>query len=83
MNGYEWLRRQAEKYREFYPPGTRVFLLDMKDSYAPVLTGARGTVAWNASKNLTLYPCKTVLKWMQQTISNMVFMYGSDQSIFA
>lgn len=34
MNENERLRRQAEKYREFYPPGTRVLLLDMKDSYA-------------------------------------------------
>ena len=48
MNEYEWLRRQAERYWESYPPGTRVFLLDMKDSYAPVLTGTRGNVAWNA-----------------------------------
>ncbi len=48
MNENERLRRQAERYREIYPPGTRVFLLDMKDSYAPVLTGTRGNVAWNA-----------------------------------
>lgn len=46
MNEWEKNRRMAEQYRQSYPPGTRVLLLDMDDPYAPVPSGTRGTVAF-------------------------------------
>lgn len=46
MNEYERLRRQAERYREIYPPGTRVLLLGMDDPYTPVPSGTKGTVSY-------------------------------------
>jgi hypothetical protein len=39
MNDWERLHRQAEEYKESYPPGTRVMLLHMNDPYHPVDDG--------------------------------------------
>ena len=36
MNDWERLHRQAEEYKESYPPGTRVMLLHMNDPYHPI-----------------------------------------------
>lgn len=36
MNDWERLHRQAEEYKESYPPGTRVMLLHMNDPYHPM-----------------------------------------------
>ncbi len=44
MNEYERQRRIAESTKKLYPPGTRIELISMKDPYAPVLAGTRGTV---------------------------------------
>ena len=44
MNDWERLHRQAEEYKESYPPGTRVMLLHMNDPYHPIDDGMRGTV---------------------------------------
>ena len=44
LNKYERQRRIAESTKKLYPPGTRIELLSMSDSYAPVLAGTRGTV---------------------------------------
>ena len=44
MNEYERLRRQAERCKAAYPPGTRVLLLLMGDDPRPVETNMRGTV---------------------------------------
>ena len=44
MNDWERLHRQAERYKQSYPPGTRVMLLSMNDPYSPVESGMRGTV---------------------------------------
>lgn len=44
MNDWERLHRQAERYKQSYPPGTRVMLLNMNDPYSPVESGMRGTV---------------------------------------
>lgn len=44
MNEWERLHRQAQIYKDAYPPGTRVMLLHMNDPYAPVEDGMRGTV---------------------------------------
>ena len=44
MNEWKRNRRMAERFREEYPPGTRLMLLHMNDPYAPVPDGMRGTV---------------------------------------
>ena len=44
MNEYERQRRIAESTKKLYPPGTRIELICMKDTYAPVPAGTRGTV---------------------------------------
>ncbi len=44
MNEWERLHRQAERYKEAYPPGTRVLLLRMGDDPRPVEDHTRGTV---------------------------------------
>ena len=44
LNEYERQRRIAESTKKLYPPGTRIELLSMSDSYAPVPSGTRGTV---------------------------------------
>ena len=44
MNEWEKVRRQAQRYKEQYPPGTRLQLINMEDPYAPVESGMRGTV---------------------------------------
>lgn len=46
MNEYERLRRQAERLRNQYPPGTRVECISMNDPFAPVPSGTRGTVSY-------------------------------------
>ena len=44
MNEWERLSRQAQRYKESYPPGTRIMLISMEDPWAPVPSGMRGTV---------------------------------------
>ena len=44
MNEWEHLRRQAERYKEQYPPGTRIMLLHMGNDPRPVEDNMRGTV---------------------------------------
>lgn len=55
MNEYERQRRIAESTKKLYPPGTRIELLSMSDSYAPVPSGTRGTVKFVDSTG-TLFP---------------------------
>lgn len=38
------LEEMAVRFREIYPPGTRLLLLDMDDSLHPIPSGTRGTV---------------------------------------
>ena len=67
MNEWERLHRQAERYKELYPPGTRLMLLSMEDPYAPVPSGTRGTVdvvddigqihmKWDNGQSLAIVP---------------------------
>ena len=67
MNDWERMRRQAQRYKESYPPGTRVMLLSMEDPWAPVPSGTRGTVElvddigqihmkWDNGRSLALVP---------------------------
>lgn len=59
MNDWERLHRQAERYKQSYPPGTRVMLLNMNDPYSPVESGMRGTqllMKWDNGRALALIP---------------------------
>ena len=55
MNEYERRRRIAESTKKLYPPGTRIELINMKDPYAPVTSGTRGTVKFVDSMG-TIFP---------------------------
>lgn len=44
MNEYDRLHRQAQRYKELYPEGTRILLLHMGDDPRPVEDNTRGTV---------------------------------------
>lgn len=77
MNEYERLRRQAERYRQTYPPGTRLELISMDDPYAPVPPGARGTVQyvddmaqigmkWDSGSSLSLIPGEDSFRLLTQ-----------------
>ena len=44
MNEYDRLYRQAQRYKELYPKGTRILLLHMGDDPRPVEDNMRGTV---------------------------------------
>lgn len=67
MNDWERMHRQAQIYKDAYPPGTRVMLLHMNDPYSPVEEGIRGTVKvvddvgqlhmqWDNGRTLALVP---------------------------
>lgn len=55
MNEYERQRRIAESTKKLYQPGTRIELISMKDPYATVPTGTRGTVKFVDSMG-TIFP---------------------------
>ena len=55
MNEYKRQRRIAESTKKLYSPGTRIELISMKDPYAPVPSGTRGTVKFVDSTG-TLFP---------------------------
>lgn len=44
MNEWDRLHRQAQRYKENYPPGTRIMLLSMENDPNPVESGTKGTV---------------------------------------
>ena len=44
MNEYDRLYRQAQRYREMYPEGTRILLLHMGDDPRRIEDNTRGTV---------------------------------------
>lgn len=44
MNKFELEQKFAERMKRYYPPSTRLVLLSMDDSYAPVPSGTKGTV---------------------------------------
>ena len=55
LNEYERQRRIAESTKKLYSPGTRIELISMKDPYAPVPVGTRGTVKFVDSMG-TIFP---------------------------
>lgn len=44
MNDWERLHRQAQIYKDAYPPGTRIMLLHMGNDPRPIEDNTRGTV---------------------------------------
>lgn len=44
MNEFDYLHRQAARYKVTYPAGTRVMLLHMGDDPRPIPDNTRGTV---------------------------------------
>lgn len=44
MNAFDYLQKQAARYKEAYPTGTRVMLLHMGDDPRPIEDNTRGTV---------------------------------------
>ena len=77
MNDWERLHRQAERYKQSYPPGTRVMLLNMNDPYSPVPSGTRGTVRavddmdtifpdWDNGRSLGVVPSEDVFRKLSQ-----------------
>lgn len=73
MNEWERLRRQAERYRDEYPPGTRVMLLHMGDDPYPVEDNTRGTVNlvddmaqihvnWDNGRSLAINPSEDMFR---------------------
>ena len=67
MNDWERQHRQVQKYKEAYPPGTRLMLLYMNDPHHPVESGTRGTVehvddmgtihmSWDNGRTLGIVP---------------------------
>ena len=44
MREFERMRRNAERAKKMFPPGTRIVLNHMDDPYSPVPDGMRGTV---------------------------------------
>ena len=46
MNDWERAHRTVQIYKEAYPSGTRVLLVQMSDPYHPVESGMRGTVCF-------------------------------------
>ena len=67
MNEMQRLSQQAKRYKELYPAGTRLCLINMDDPHAPVPAGTRGTVdlvddigqihmTWDNGRTLALVP---------------------------
>lgn len=77
MNEYERQCRIAESTKKSYPPGTRIELLSMKDPYAPVPAGTRGTVKfvdsmgtifpeWDNNRTIGIVPCEDSFRKLTQ-----------------
>lgn len=56
MNEYDRLYRQAQRYKELYPKGTRILLLHMGNDPRPVEDNMRGTVI--AVDDMSTVHCK-------------------------
>lgn len=77
LNEYERQRRIAESTKKLYPPGTRIELISMKDPYAPVPAGTRGTVKfvdsmgtifpeWDNNRTIGIVPCEDSFRKLTQ-----------------
>lgn len=77
LNEYERQRKMAESTKKLYPPGTRIELINMKDPYAPVTSGTRGTVKfvdsmgtifpeWDNNRTIGIVPCEDSFRKLTQ-----------------
>lgn len=77
MNEWERMHRQAQIYKDAYPPGTRLMLLKMNDPYSPVESGTRGTVTlvdgagtihmqWDNGRTLGIVPGEDTFRKLTQ-----------------
>ena len=77
MNEWERDRRKAERYKQMYPKGTRIELIQMGDDPRPVPPGTRGTVAfvddlgqigmhWDNGSSLSLIPGEDSFRVLNQ-----------------
>ena len=77
MNEWERDRRKAEMYKQMYPKGTRIELIQMGDDPRPVPPGTRGTVAfvddmgqigmhWDNGSSLSLIPGEDSFRVLNQ-----------------
>lgn len=77
MNEYERQLRMVESTKKLYPPGTRIELISMKDPYAPVPAGTRGTVKfvdsmgtifpeWDKGRTIGIVPCEDSFRKLTQ-----------------
>ena len=77
MNDWERMSRKAKVYKEMYPKGTRIELIDMNDPYAPIESGTQGTVEfvddmgqihmkWDNGRTLALIPGEDSFKVIKE-----------------
>lgn len=77
MNNWTREARKAQMYKEMYPKGTRIELIDMNDPYAPVPSGTKGTVEfvddmgqihmkWDNGRTLALVPSVDEFKTIKE-----------------
>ncbi len=78
MNEFDRLYAQAKRYREAYPPGTRLELINMNDPHDPVPSGTKGTVVyvddaanihmnWDNGRTLALCPGEDTFRKIDET----------------
>ncbi len=60
MNDWDRLHRQAQRYKEAYPPRTRIMLLSMGNDPNPVEGGTRGTVRAVDDETSLHISCKAI-----------------------
>ncbi len=77
MNECEREKRKAERYKQTYPKGTRIELIQMGDDPRPIPPGTRGTVAfvddmgqigmhWDNGSSLSLIPGEDSFRVLNQ-----------------
>ena len=77
MNEWERTRRMAEYYKQKYPKGTRIELIQMGNDPRPVPPGTRGTVVyvddmgqigmqWDNGRSLSLIPSEDSFRVLDQ-----------------
>lgn len=93
MNDWERQHRQAQQYKDAYPPGTRLMLLCMNDPPHPVESGTRGTVehvddmgtihmSWDNGRTLGIVPGEDEFRRLtQEEIDQELRDQAQEQSI--
>ena len=77
MNDWQRMTSKAKVYKEMYPKGTRIELIDMDDPYAPIESGTKGTVEfvddigqihmkWDNGRTLALIPGEDSFKVIKE-----------------